>query len=154
MEHYKRRYKGLILKVWNSIFLCILSEVYIIASFLLQSIISILTYRTTGISSSFLKIPNWCFSNCIYTISYKRYTRYLTSIVHRQCLNSWCRIYLCASKNMLKFSISQTNNFITSCAWEMWTGSCQLSTQNLANGWLSFQLGLKFKDQDWLNLWI
>lgn len=117
------------------------------------SIISILTYRTTGISASFLKIPNWCFSNCIYTISYKRYTRYLTSI-ERQCLNSWCRIYLCASKNMLKFSISQTNNFITSCAWEMWTGSCQLSTQNLANGWLSFQLGLKFKDQDWLNLWI
>lgn len=30
-------YKGLILKVWNSIFLCKLSEVYIIASFLLQS---------------------------------------------------------------------------------------------------------------------
>lgn len=79
-----------------------------------MNIISILTYRTTGISSSFLKIPNWCFSNCIYTISYKRYTRYLTSIVHRQCLNSWCRIYLRASKNMLKFSISQTNNFITS----------------------------------------
>lgn len=40
LEHYKRRYKGLILKVWNSIFLCILSEVYIIASFLLQSLIS------------------------------------------------------------------------------------------------------------------
>lgn len=39
LEHYKRRYKGLILKVWNSIFLCILSEVYIIASFLLQSLI-------------------------------------------------------------------------------------------------------------------
>lgn len=29
------------------------------------SIISIITYRTTGISASFLKIPNWCFSNCI-----------------------------------------------------------------------------------------
>lgn len=39
LEHYKRRYKGLILKVWNSIFLCKLSEVYIIASFLLQSLI-------------------------------------------------------------------------------------------------------------------
>lgn len=39
LEHYKRRYKGLILKVWNSIFLCELSEVYIIASFLLQSLI-------------------------------------------------------------------------------------------------------------------
>lgn len=152
LEHYKRRYKGLILKVWNSIFLCILLFSYKAQYFI--SIISILTYRTTGISASFLKISNWCFSNCIYTISYKRYTRYLTSIVHRQCLNSWCRIYLCASKNMLNFSISQTNNFITSRAWEMWTGSCQLSTQNLANGWLSFQLGLKFKDQDWLNLWI
>lgn len=40
LEHYKRRYKGLILKVWNSISLCILSEVYIIASFLLQSLTS------------------------------------------------------------------------------------------------------------------
>lgn len=39
LEHYKRRYKGLILKVWNSIFLCKLSEVYIIASFLLQNLI-------------------------------------------------------------------------------------------------------------------
>lgn len=40
LEHYRRRYKGLILKVWNSIFLCKLSKVYIIASFLLQSLIS------------------------------------------------------------------------------------------------------------------